>query len=214
LHCEFDSNVIKNAIVELSEWEEFMTVINTMDAIYNRRAVRDYTPQKIDRDVINKLLDAAVHAPTAMNEQPWGFAVIQDINLLNRLSDTAIALVRSEAQTSGSREAKHLLDIVNKPGFHVFYNVGTLIIIYSKFTGAFVVADCWLAAENLLLAACAQGLGTCVIGFAVSALNTPEWKAELKITTEMTAVAPIIVGVPAGETPSVPRKQPEILIWK
>ena len=75
------------------------------------------------------------------------------------------------------------------------------------------MADCWLAAENLLLAACAQGLGTCVIGFAVSALNTPEWKSELKIPAEMTAIAPMIVGVPAGVTPPVPRKPPEIISW-
>jgi len=191
-----------------------MTDISTMDAIYHRRAVRDYTPQKIDRDIISALLDAAVHAPTAMNEQPWGFAVIQDASLLNRLSEAAKELVRSEAQASGSPKAKRLLDIVNKPGFHVFYNASTLIAIYGKFSGEFVAADCWLAAENLMLAACAKGLGTCVIGFAVSALNTTEWKAELKIPAEMTAVAPIIVGVPAGETPAVPRKQPETLVWK
>jgi nitroreductase len=103
--------------------------------------------------------------------------------------------------------------VVDKPDFHVFYNAGTLIVIYSKKQGPFVVADCWLAAENLLLSACAQGLGTCVIGFAVSALNTPEWRAELKIPTEMTAIAPMIVGVPAGETPPVSRNAPEILSW-
>jgi hypothetical protein len=49
---------------------------------------------------------------------------------------------------------------------------------------------------------------------AVSALNTPEWKAELKIPVEMTAIAPVILGVPAGETPVVPRKQPEVVTWK
>ena len=65
-----------------------------------------------------------------------------------------------------------------------------------------------------MLAACARGLGTCVIGFAVSALNMPEWKAELKIPVEMTAIAPVIVGVPAGETPPVPRKPLEIVTWK
>jgi nitroreductase len=80
--------------------------------------------------------------------------------------------------------------------------------------GAFVVSDCWLAAENLMLAACAKGLGTCVIGLAVTALNTSEWKQELGIPADMTAFAPIIVGVPAGETPLVPRKPPEILTWK
>ena len=86
-------------------------------------------------------------------------------------------------------------------------------MIYSKLESPFVVADCWLAAENLLLAACAQGFGTCVIGFAVSTLNTPEWKAELKIPAGMTAVAPVIVGVAAGETPPVTRKLAEILTW-
>jgi nitroreductase len=72
----------------------------------------------------------------------------------------------------------------------------------------------FVAGENPVLAACAKGLGTCVIGFAVSALNTPEWKTELKIPVEMTAIAPIIVGVPAGETPPVSRKPPEIVTWR
>jgi nitroreductase len=188
--------------------------MSVMDAIYHRRSVRDYKLQTIDQAVIRSLLDAAVHAPTAMHEEPWSFAVIQDKNLLNRLSDNAKEKVRNVAQGSDSPHAKRSLELVNKPDFHVFYNAGTLIVIYNKCQGPFGKADCWLAAENLMLAACAKGLGTCVIGFAVSALNTPEWKAELKIPFEMTAVAPIIVGVPAGETPPVPRKQPEILAWK
>ena len=41
-----------------------------------------------------------------------------------------------------------------------------------------------------------------------------DWKKELGIPAEMTAFAPIIVGIPSGETPPVPRKQPEILTWK
>jgi nitroreductase len=188
--------------------------VSAINAIYLRRSVRDYAPRAIGQAVIQSLLDAAVHAPTAMHEEPWSFAVIQDGNLLNRLSDSAKESVRREAQGSDSQHAKHSLELVNKPDFHVFYNAGTLIVIYGKFQGPFVAADCWLAAENLMLAACAKGLGTCVIGFAVPALNTPEWKAALSIPAEMTAIAPIIVGVPAVETPSVPRKPPEIIAWK
>jgi len=188
--------------------------LSALDAIYQRRSVRDFAPGTIDQAVIRALLDAAVHAPTAMHEEPWSFAVIQDKDLLNRLSSSAKEKVRREAQSSNTPQAKHSLELVNKPDFHVFYNAGTLIVIYSKFKGPFVVADCWLAAENLMLAAFAKGLGTCVIGFAVSPLNTPEWKAELNIPAEMTAIAPIIAGVPAGETPAVPRKQPDIMAWK
>jgi nitroreductase len=188
--------------------------MSALDAIYHRRAVRDYAPRTIEKAVILTLLDAAVHAPTAMKEEPWSFAVIQDKNLLNRLSDSSKEWLRNQAQGSDSDRAKHILDLVNKPDFHIFYNAGTLIIICGKFQGPYVAADCWLAAENLMLAACAKGLGTCVIGLAVSALNTPEWKAELKIPAEFTAIAPIILGVPAGQTPVVPRKQPEVIIWK
>ncbi len=188
--------------------------MDVLDTIYNRRAVRDYLPQKIDQTIIQTLLNAAVQAPTAMHEEPWSFVIIQNKELLDRLSDSAKILVRHDAEGSSSKQAKHMLDFVNQQDFHVFYNAGTLIVIYSKFKGSFVTADCWLAAENLMLAACAEGLGTCVIGFAVSALNTPEWKTELGISREMTAIAPIIVGMPAIETPPVARKPPEILAWK
>lgn len=187
--------------------------MGVMDAIQHRRSVRDYTSETIDQNVIHKLLAAAVQAPTAMHEEPWSFAVIQDKTILDRLSESTKKLARNEAQGSNADGAKHTLHVVDKPDFHVFYNAATLIVIYSKLQGPFVVADCWLATENLLLAAYAQGLGTCVIGFAVSALNTPEWKAELKIPVEMTAIAPMILGVPAGETPPVPRKPPVIISW-
>ena len=188
--------------------------MNVLDAIYDRRAVRNYLPQKIDQAIIHTLLNAAVHAPTAMHEEPWSFLVIQNKDLLDRLSDCAKILVRNEAEGSNSQQTKHMLDFVNQQDFNVFYNAGTLIVIFSKFQGAFVAADCWLAAENLMLTACAKGLGSCVIGFAVSALNTPEWKTELGIPSEMTAIAPIIIGMPATETPPVQRISPEILSWK
>ena len=184
------------------------------DVIYHRRAVRDYLTQKVEQSVIHSLLDAAVQAPTAMHDEPWAFAIIQSRDILDRLSESAKKLVREEAENVDSGQTRHALDLINAPDFHVFYNAGTLIVIYSKCSGAFVAADCWLAAENLMLAACSQGLGTCVIGFAVSALNTPEWKAELRIPAEMTAMVPIILGYPTRENPPTPRKAPEIITWK
>lgn len=107
----------------------------------------------------------------------------------------------------------HASERFTSPKFNAFYNAGTLILICGKPFGPFVVADCGLA-ENLMLAACANELCTCPIGLAVAALNTPKWKKELGIPPEMTAIAPIVVGVPAGETPPVGRKPPEVLSWK
>jgi len=193
--------------------------MTAMDAIHQRRAVRDYSPRIIDSAVIRTLLDAAVHAPTAEHEEPWAFAIIQDKNTLKRLSNHVTELLAGGADPLHHSLGGHWSERFKSPEFNAFYNAGTLIVIYGKQVGgeplgAFVVADCWLAAENLMLAACAIGLGTCPIGLAVAALNTPQWKGELGVPAEMIAFAPIIVGVPAGEAPPVPRKPPEILYWK
>lgn len=185
-----------------------------MDAINARRSVRSYEPHRLDRAVINALLEAAVRAPTAVHEEPWVFVIVQDSNTLKRLSDLAKGLFVEEAHRTHLDRGGHALDIFSKPEFNIFYNAGTLIVICGKPVGPFVVADCWLAAENLMLAACAIGLGTCVIGSAASALNTPEGRAELGIPAEILAIAPIIVGVPSGEAPPTSRKEPLILTWK
>jgi hypothetical protein len=67
-----------------------------------------------------------------------------------------------------------------------------------------------------MLAATALGLGTCCIGAAVETLNSAEMeiKAAVGIPANVHAVAPIIVGVPQGGAPPVPRRDPEIVSWK
>jgi hypothetical protein len=50
--------------------------MDRMDAIRNRRAVRDYTDKPVDRSPAERLIDAAILAPSAMNLQPWAFAVL------------------------------------------------------------------------------------------------------------------------------------------
>ena len=185
-----------------------------MDAIHGRRSVRSYAPERLDTVTIQTLLDAAIWAPTAVHEEPWAFVIVQDRAILKSLSDRAKEIFSAEAEHADPEQARHLLDILAKPDFNIFYDAGTLIIICARPKGAFVTADCWLAAENLLLAAYGMGLGSCVIGFAVPALNTPEIKAELGIPSECSAVAPIIVGAPSGETPRTTRKAPDVLAWK
>ena len=188
--------------------------MNIMEAIYRRCSVRSYSPERLDRAAVHALLAAAVRAPTAVHLEPWSFAIIQDTGVLKRLSDRAKPIFLEEVQRSHLDRDGHTFEMFASPDFNMFYNAGTLIIICGKPMGSFVAADCWLAAENLILAACSMGLGTCIIGSAVPALNTPNIKAEFNIPDELTAIAPIIVGVPSGETPPTARKDPEVVFWK
>ena len=185
-----------------------------MDAINQRRSVRAYSPKSVDRAVIRALLAAAVRAPTAVHEEPWAFAIIQDAKALKRLSDRAKPLFVEEAHRAHLDRGGHALEIFGRPDFNLFYNAGTLIVIGATTTGPFIAADCWLAAENLMLAAAAMELGSCVIGSALPALNNAGVKTEIGIPADFTAIAPIIVGHPSGDTPPTPRKEPKILLWK
>jgi len=185
-----------------------------LDAIYARRSVRGYSGQKLTEATVRELLAAAVRAPTAIHEEPWQFLVVQDDATLRRLSDRAKELFTAEVRRLHLERGSHALDVFTQPDFNVFYDAGTLIVICARPMGPFVVADCWLAAENLMLAAHALGLGSCVIGSAVGALNAPEVKRELGIPADSAAVAPLIVGAPRGEWPPTPRKPPQILGWR
>jgi len=190
------------------------TRMSVIDAITARRSVRSYGPQRLDRATIHRLLDAAVRAPTAVHAEPWAFAIVQNVDTLRRLSDRAKPLFVEEVQRAHLDRGGHALDVFTSPGFNIFYDASTLIVICGKPVGPFVVADCWLAAENLMLAACAMGLGTCVIGSAVPALNTRDGKTDIGIPAEFSAIAPIVVGVPSGVTPPTTRKPPHVLTWR
>ena len=196
------------------------TSLSVLDAIFTRRSVRTYDRRQLDDATIQSLLDAAVAAPTAMHAEPWRFVIVQDPAVLQKISDRAKASWLSEARkyqdlhTTTSRAGGGFAERLADPLFSIFYDAGTLIVICGKSGEHFVEADCWLAAENLMLAACGLGLGTCCIGSALPALNAPEIKAQLHIPTDVTAFAPIVVGIPAGNAAESTRTSPSILFGK
>lgn len=187
--------------------------LGVIEAIDQRASVRSYTPQRIDESTIHRLLAAAIRAPTAIHMEPWAFSIIQDVDVLRRLSDLAKPVFIAEIQRARVSKSGHPFNDFLDPDFNIFYNASTLIVICGKSSSAFAAADCWLAAEYLMLAACAMGLGSCVIGSAASALNNPELKAEFGIPRGMRAIAPIIVGVADAPVAPASRKAPHILSW-
>lgn len=153
-----------------------------------------------------------MRAPTAMHEESWAFVVVRNKQVLKQISDLAKPLFIERLHRS-HQTSTHASETFANPDFNIFHDAGTLVVICTKPSSTFVEADCWLAAENLMLAACAIGLGSCVIGSAVAALNTLQIKDKLGIPTEFSAVAPIILGVPSGETNATPRNEPLVLAW-
>ncbi len=113
-----------------SEIESSMTLL---DAIYARRAVRSYSKKKVEKQVVNKLIDAAIQAPSAMKSQPWAFVVIQNPQVLYELSKSAKLFLSKNVHWS--TQSEHFSQLFSDPKFDIFYGATTLIVICSKKDG-------------------------------------------------------------------------------
>ena len=140
------------------------------EAIHSRRSVRAYKDEPLTRETVDKLIRAAVQAPSASNRQPWAFVVIQGNERLQGLSERAKQhrLTDTQDPPSDSLRAR-LMD----SGYNLFHGAGTLIVICATPVYRYAAEDCSLAAQNLMLTAHALGLG--------AKWKTGEWARDAKV---------------------------------
>ncbi len=178
------------------------------ETIYGRRSTRAFSHQSVTKSLLERLIDSAVQAPSARNQQPWEFVIIQNIPLLDQISESSKAHIRG---TEKGLLALHPHDSLNDPDFHIFYHAPVLIVISAE-QGDWAVENAALAAENLMLVAHANALGTCWIGLAQDWLGTADGRRAIGVPEGFLPVAPIIVGHPSGDVSPVPRN-PARLRW-
>lgn len=179
-----------------------------MEAILTRRSVRAYTDEPVTDEQIDALLNAAVHAPSGMNTQPWAFGVLTGKESLRALSQRAkehlLAGLTDDSPLARYRE--HLED----PEANLFYDAPALVLIYTKPAVTAQIDGC-LAAENLMLAAHGMGLGTCWIGLAMGLLMSKPVCEEFGVPADHSLAAVLIVGHPAAVPDPVDHNPPEVL---
>lgn len=182
--------------------------MDVLDAIYQRRAIREFAGQPIHQSTIQTMIDAAIQAPSAMNLQPWSFVVIRDRDRLVWIAREARRhLLETIADDS---PLARLREHVAAPDFDMLYGAPALILICATSDSIGVGEDCAMAAENLMLAAHAVGIGTCWIGLARPWLNEQSCKKELGIEAQYRPIAAIVAGYPKRRPAAPGRRQPEI----
>lgn len=67
-----------------------------MDSIMNRRSIRRFTEQMVEKDKIERILRAAMQAPTGHNAQEWEFLVVQDKDTILKISETSPVTVAAK----------------------------------------------------------------------------------------------------------------------
>lgn len=114
--------------------------------IFTRRSIRKYTEKSIEKEKINRILRAAMQAPSSGNEQPWEFLVIQDRKALKRIS-----------------EASKYVEFVDKAGVVILVMGNS---DHLKFDGDYWQQDLSAATQNILIQTVMEDLGGVWMGVA------------------------------------------------
>ena len=159
------------------------------EAIKNRRSIRTYKKQELTQETINQLIDAARAAPSAGNAQSWAFVVATE-------QKTKEALAAAAFGQKWLEEAAVVFIVCTdlKRAEESYGERGKSLYCFQ---------DTSAAIENILLAACSMGLGTCWMG----AFREEEIRKVINAPPNMKPVALIPVGYP-NESPRARSRRP------
>lgn len=155
--------------------------VELLDIIKTRRSIRKYKPEDVPDEYIEKMLEAARWAPSAVNGQPWRFLVVRDKEIKKKMGKYIKSYLVINRHVS---EAPVIIAICSKDKSYKWASL-----------------DCAMASQNIMLEAHSLGLGSCFIGV----FNENKIKELLGMPDKMGIVGLITVGYPDGEAEAPPR---------
>jgi len=158
--------------------------MDAFQAILSRRSIRRYTSQPVPYELIDELMKAAMNAPSAGNEQPWHFVVINDHKIIDEIPkfhlDSSMLTEASVAilVCGDLKEEKHQ---------------------------GFWIQDCSAATQNILIASHAKGLGAVWLGIYPREERINGVRKLLGIPEHVMPLSLIAIGYPAEQKPPANR---------
>src|SRR5664279_5682384 len=128
-----------------------------LDLIISRQSDRKYSDRQIEKDSLDRIIEAGRMAPSACNAQPWKFIVVNDPGLVLKVADAATAKLIG---MNGFVAQAPVIIVMVREKPNLSSKIGATIKNkdYSLF-------DIGIAAENICLQARAEGIGSCIIGW-------------------------------------------------
>ena len=162
-----------------------------LEIIRTRRSYRSYQPEQITDEQLNAVLEAGTYAPTSRGLQSPFIVAIQNEELKARL-----------AQMNAE-----IMGLTTNP----YYDAPTYVLVFVPADAPNGIQDASLVMENMMLAAHAQGLGSCWIHREREMFATEEGKELMKqwgLPEGLVGIAALALGYPNGEpSPAKPRKE-------
>ena len=180
------------------------------ELLQKRRAIRDFEDKEVPMKVVEEILKESTLAPSASNNQPCRFVVVQCRKTMRNLSDESKTnLLRDHKDGKISLKTEYV-SMLQDEKFNVFYNAPCLIYIAGAKSVGSLDVDAALAASYIMFSAASRGMGTCWVALGAN-IRDPQLRAELGLGDNYRIVAPIILGYPKAIPAPSERHAPEIL---
>lgn len=187
---------------------------DVLETILHRRSIRRFAPRQIEEAALQRILQAGLYAPSAGGRQGVIFAVCQDGEVNARLGKIKRANSHFRMSTATSFVSHEQPSIVDDAKLtNAFYDAPTVITMFAPKNFLFSAEDCAAAAENMMLAADALGIGSCYIGQGWTAFADPYGREVLRqwnIPSDHYAVMQLLLGYPRdGDKHPAPKPRKE-----
>ena len=174
------------------------------EILKNRRSVRSFKSKEIPPEIINDVIHDSLFAPSAGNGQPWKFIIVNNREMIGRISIESKKNILKRIASNPGDYAKRYEQMLQKKGFNIFYNAPTVILILGDAGLKNLYIDCTLAACYFMMSATSKGLGTCWVNFGTE-IYDENLRDELGIPENHKIVAPLALGYPE-KIPDIPRR--------
>ena len=175
----------------------------------NQRAHRALRPDPVPQELIERILTTATHAPSARNEQPWHFVVVQDAGVRQQIADAAKRAWLAFARDSTADKATRGFQDVDRWAMGGIADAPVMIVLCGdtqKTPHEQMGSSIFPAAQNILLAAAALGLGSLMSSLPLYAPGGGIGGI-LELPDHIVPYATLPIGYPAREL-GPPRREP------
>ncbi|HRS76350.1 MAG TPA: nitroreductase family protein [Spirochaetota bacterium] len=180
------------------------------ELLEKRRSVRAFMEKGVPTDLLREIIKESTLAPNSGNNQVWRFVIVNNREMMKRISDESKKNLVARIDENPEDYAKRYENILRNESYNVFYNAPALVLLLGPRDYKNLLVDCALCASYFMNGAAARGLGTCWVNLG-AVIQDPALLEELGITPDLAIVAPIIIGYPRSIPPAPKREEPVIL---
>lgn len=172
-----------------------MNGIELLDLLKKRQSDRGYSSQPVEKEKIDRIIEAGRMAPSACNAQPWKFIIVDDPQMLKGLSEAASAKLLGMNSFVGQAP---LQIVIIREKANITSRLGGTVK-----NKDYSLIDIGIASENICIQAAAEGLGSCMLGW----FDENQVKKLLHIPSSKRVELLITIGYPDKETRPKRRKE-------